>query len=284
MSYSKVALDIEKYYKYLLNKDEVKLLNKINLVIKDKKDDDIDDDVILFLNSLLEKIWENTLTDIDKYKKGDNFCFLIMDYVLLIPAFAEGNVSNFNFDTFKILTDKNIASKHIDEFGTIVKLKFNWNSKSVPILPIYFENKDSLIIKNANYEKIAYYGIDVKLEEYDIIKDYIDKLSQKEKKKALYLDKIYYRKKRNLPILTKDDLEILLQDLIVFYEENIKKNIDVHTKIQVLDKILNEQHKEVLNIFESYYNNQLSKEKLFEYISNIIEENILSYNKNKPEK
>ncbi len=273
MNYYEVALNIERYYKKYLNISELDLLKKIIILIKDKKDEEIDIDIINFLNGIMKRIWDDTLTNYKDFDNKGEFKFLVKDYLMLIPALFDGYVGDSNEFMYRIISDKDIKNKNIEEFGTIGRFQFN--SRVTPILPINFKENKSVMVKNAKFVSDAYYCIDIKLNDYDITKDYMKHIASSEKKPTVFIDKIAYRKRQGLQIITKEDIEKLLYNFMVFYEENIGKNLSISIKKKIISDILSNEYKIVLDYFLKYYNNKVTSDDLLGFVFDLFENKML---------
>ena len=289
MKYNDVVKDIIKYYNKFLTEQELITLKKIEYIIQNKENNDVSDEIVFFLNRILDRIWNNTLTDIKNFKNGENFCFLIKEEDLsIVPQDYENltyekpprvlstcsyndilyNYVDLNNDEFQLITEEDIINMDINNTGLIISINYKNNIRTVPLLPIYFKKKLKV---DLNYDVNGYYAVDTKLEEIDSVF-----LSTKEDSinnglPLIMLDKTLYRKNNNNELISNDDLKeivmIFVLDYFNYYDE--EKLMTNPNKIR--DIMLKNDKNNIKREIIKYYNNNITIENLSDYIYELID-------------
>ena len=122
----------------------------------------------------MDRIWNNVLTNINDFKSGEDFCFLIKRVDIEVLSIndditakqteprlissinikndnaldLEVNLFDTNIDEFELITQDTLLDMDISESGLIVSINYTNNIRTVPLLPIYFKNK---LKTNINY-------------------------------------------------------------------------------------------------------------------------------------
>lgn len=289
MKYYDVVKDIIKYYSDVVNNYELETLNRILYIVKDKENNEVSDEIVYFINRILDRIWNLTLTDIKDFKNGEDFCFLVKEIdvkpMVLVSEYKEipedkepkilstniidGNkvdFVDFNTNEFKLINNKNIIDININDSGIIVSINYTNNLRTTPLLPIYF--KDKLKI-NLNYDVISYYAIDTKLDEIDVVVTGTKEESIKNGLPLIVLDKSLYRENNNIGLISNDDLNEMLMVFILKYTKEKKDLIGKENKLRTL-LIKNEKNKLKREIIK-YYKKKITKEELVDFMNKIIE-------------
>jgi len=139
MKYYNVLKDILTYYSGTITDIEKEYVYKILFIIKDKKDETISNVIIIFINNILRKIWDLSLTNIKTYKTGDIFCFLTRDikfYFCIDSLSAKSKTDN----EYSLITEKDIANMNLNTVGNIVEINYEGSIRTEPLLPIYFKD------------------------------------------------------------------------------------------------------------------------------------------------
>lgn len=241
--YLKVIKDIIENYTIYLTKEELINLSNISKTIKDINDEDIDNNTIIFINSILNKIWNNTLTNINSFKNGDNFCFLVKNKERYFDTYFKDT----NKSKIGLLKNTDIIDFDITISGYIIKLNYNGNIKTTPLLPIYFD-ECFIDVKNFNYDILATYSIDTKLDKYDCLIKEAKEEGKKLNIPYILLDKMLYRKQNNEIILIENDLIEITRIFYANYchEYNKDPMFTIRNKKWLLNKKI---HKLILDYY-----------------------------------
>ena len=271
--YLKVVKDIIEYYSNILNKEELLNLNNIVNKIKDIKDEEIEDNIIIFINSILDKVWKSTLTNFSDYKSGEEFCFLVKPIDLVIDEVNKTlyDYNDSNNEKFCLLTNNNIKDYGITSFGYIVNINYKGSIKTEPLLPIYFDKKFKEL-KKLNYNLLAVCFLDSLLNDRDYNSLYVEKTCEKKDLPLILLDKRLYKDKKSRQLLSKDDLEEIAQILSIRFCETMPYDM-----LKFLPYKYNfTKNNLVYSILLKYYNNKISIEELekilFEKFEEIVKE------------
>lgn len=257
--YSNVCKKIIEYYSQILEEKEIIAIKKI---IQLNNYDNIN--IIIFINNILDKIWNKTLTLPNEYKEGQCFTFLITRD--LLP-----NEQNFNsMNEFQnkqkyfleLITDETIIETVNGINGFIVKIDYQ-NSFSEPLLPIDFQNQRSILIKS-NLNFLGIYNISLGLKKYDDEEELSTNFAKLVKLPKLDINKALYNYQKNNIILDKTDKESLADIIILYYliENHIDKKIDI---IQLRDELKYQYKNKIAKEYESYFYKTIS---LDEFINN----------------
>jgi len=265
--YLKVVNDIIRYYRSFLSERELVVLSKIREFIKSTKDEKISDEIIIFINRILDRIWNLTLTDIKEYKLGEDFTFLVKETRYWI---YDGNIVDFIKEDFKLITNEIVKDIPLDEIGEIISPNFTNNLRTTPILPIYFEKKDKTV-KRFNYDTIGFYSTTEKFKDISAAIDLIKDTSEKKNKEIVYLDKSNYRKQDNLEIFTVGDIEEIISMYVSKYLDDSNKELLNSISFSLRKSVMRKKRR-ITKLVLDYYNNELTKEELKKLIYSIIEE------------
>lgn len=287
MKYYNVVKDIIKYYSNVVNNYELDTLKRIEIIIKNKKDLDVSDEIIFFINRILDRIWNLTLTDINEFKNGEDFCFLIKN---IEPVPVENNkniigskleekrvLSSFNIENIKIdmidnnvnnfelINHNNIINKDLSNYGIIISINYTNNIRTIPLLPIYF-NKTLRV--NLNYNVLASYAIDTNLERIDSSLDASKEFSENNKIPMVLINKMLYRENNNEDFISFNDFN----DLIIIFIEKYINELNKKELIGYESDLINFMDKKNIKVqFIKYYNNLINKEELKKIMYEIIE-------------
>ena len=132
--YSKVCRQLLEYYPNFLTEREILSIKKI---IKLNNYNNIN--IIIFLNKLLDRIWQMTLTNPDNYQEGEAFVFLTISNIFPSNLSDISNITKNSKHFLTLITDKSLLKTSSDTRGFIVEIDYI-NSFSEPMLPIDFQN------------------------------------------------------------------------------------------------------------------------------------------------
>jgi len=249
MKYFNVLKDIIKYYNNFISKEEYSIINKILYIIRDIEDNKIEDDIIIFVNRILDRIWNLTLTDIRNFKVGDNFCFLAKRVNFDIDI-NDGSVLLGKSYDYELLTNDNIVESSIDYVYEIVSINYTNNLRTEPLLPIYFKSHKS--IKDLNVDSIRCIIFDYTFNKENV-GEMLFKSSSKNDNKILFkIDKLFYVRKERGKFITDIDLDTIL---ISYIPDNFFKQ-------EVIKKVRELATKDVKNLINSYMKNEITENEL----------------------
>ena len=254
--YLKVIGDILEYYFKYLNMEELFQLKIIPNTIKSEKD--VTDDMVVILNSVLNKIWNKTLSNINEFKNGEKFCFLIR--YTTIPDDILRKIG-FGSARFKLLTEDNIEECNLGEEFLIVIPQYEGSIRNTPVLPMDFNTIRSC--EKLNYKVLAVTFFDDKLANLSDLADDALKFSEKNNVPVLNIDKLLYMKNKGQVVLNWQEVRNVAFILYHRYGGNIR-NVKRNSKFV--------DNKKVRNTIIKYYDGKISLEKLDKEINKIFDE------------
>jgi len=256
---------IEHYSKFLTDK-EILALNKI---IKLDKYDNLN--IIIFINKLIDRIWQMTLTKPTNYKSGEPFTFLTTRD--LLPN--EYNLSGMkDFEKHKsffleLISDETIINSFDGINGMIVEIDYA-NTFSEPILPIDLITKKRILSKT-KLDVLGIYNISLGLGKYDAEDELTTAFSEITHIPKIDINKTIYNYLKNKTVLDKNDKDSLANIMIVYYL--IENNYDKKEEIIKLRDSLKKKYKNIIS--KKYIECFLTKQDLntfVNYVFNILEE------------
>ena len=248
--YFKVINDIINFYSQILNKEELNKLSNIIINIKELEDDKIEDDIIIYVNNILDRIWKNTLTNIKEYKNSEEFCFLVKDIDNVLVDLKYQVIEDANKSKIFLLNDKNILDYNIYFYGYIIELNYKDDVRTTPLLPIYFDKK-SIDIKDSNFKIKGVYSLDIKLgDDYNAVK----KISKLNNFPLILINKCFYREKNGLKVLTDEDINYIIFGL--WYNFCCENKLNVFK----VDKNGFVKDKNIKKLVLDFYNNKITLE------------------------
>lgn len=263
--YFKVVCDILKYYKNYINNNELIILNKLKNILENKFDEIIDDEIIIFINKILDRIWNLTLTDIKDYVLGEPFTFLVKETRYWVE---DGKIIDVVIDDFKLLNDDSIKNNCLDEVGVIISPNFTNNLRTTPVLPIYFKDKNKHIRK-FNYDIVGYYSSTDMFNDICASNYLINKDSEEKNKKLINIDKTLYRKFYDEEVFTLGDIEEIISMYVGKYLEDNKRDILCNESYKLKNNILRKK-RSITKLIMSYYNKEMTKNELESSIYSVI--------------
>lgn len=266
--YSTVCKKIISNYSQYLYEKEILALEKI------LKIDNYDNlNIIIFINKIIDRIWHMTLTNPKNYVEGKPFTFLVTRDLIPIEYNLDGiiDLKKHKKHFLEIVTSDNVTEISNGINGMIVEIDYI-NSFSEPVLPCDFLEKNFLL-KDTLLNILGVYNISLNLAHYDAEEELSDEFAILTNLKKININKaIYNYKKTNKP-LTKNDKELLLNVLIVYYL--IEKNLDKTHEIIHLRDILKNKYKTVIGKeYTKYFNNQITLDDLINYVFNTLDNDI----------
>ena len=265
--YSKICRNLIEYYEQYLSNKEIEALRKILTL------DNYDNfNIIIFINKLIDRVWQLTLTNPLFYKQGEPFKFLITRD--LIPNYFNiSDIKDFKkninhslelIDETKVLETVNGIS------GIIVNIDYI-NTFSYPLLPIDFKDNDTIWAKT-KLDPIGVYNISLNLKNYDISEESSNDFAQETHLPKIDIIKSLYNFKKNNKILDKTDYDSLANQIIVYFlvENNYKKDI-----VKVRDILKQKYKKEIIKQYTKYFNGHITLEDFVTIIFNLLETDVL---------
>ena len=264
--YSNVCKNLIEYYEQFLSNKEIEALRKILTL------DNYDNfNIIIFINKLIDRVWQLTLTNPLFYKHGEPFKFLITRD--LIPNY-------FNISGIKDLKKHvNHSLELIDETkiiesvnginGIIVNIDYI-NTFSYPLLPIDFKNTDTIWAKT-KLDPIGVYNISLNFHKYDISEESSTDFAEETHLPKIDIIKPLYNFIKNNKILDKIDSDSLANQIIVYFlvTNNYTKDI-----VKVREILKQTYKKEIVKQYTKYFNGHITLEDFSTIVFNLLENDV----------
>lgn len=270
--YRKVCNTILEHYADNLLEYEINILKKI---IKLNKYDN--EEIIIFINKIIDRIWNMTLTAPNEYVEGKPFVFLT-------TKDAAHNV--FNKDLLKkineqdkysleLITNETILNTSVGINGLIVQIDF-LNNPADPVLPIDFQPKKPISVKG-NIDIKGIYNISLNLSNYDINEELSDEFASLLYSKKININKPLYYYLEKQKIMSKLDEEILVETILIYYlcENNFKDVIGLRNQLRTNYKNI------IIAKYKEFFKNKISLEEFVTYIFNLLDNEPLLVNVDK---
>jgi len=268
--YSKVCSNLIEFYNKYLTDKEILALRKI------LKIDNYDNlNIIIFINKLIDRVWQMTLTKPNQFVNGKPFTFLVTRD--LLPN--EFNLSGFDYfkkhsnHFLELIDEKNII-KSVDGInGIIVEIDY-LNTFSYPLLPIDFKDKERILAK-AKLDLKGIYNISLGLHNYDGYVESSTYFAKEVQLPKIDIAKPLYNYLQNNIILDKIDVNSLANTLIVYYllENNYNNEI-----IKVRDQLKKSYKKIIATKYSEYFKRQISLDEFVAEVFKLLENDILLTN------
>lgn len=247
--YSKVCRQLLEYYPNFLTEREILSIKKI---IKLNNYDNIN--IIIFLNKLIDRIWQMTLTNPDNYQEGEAFVFLTISNIFPSNLSDIDGITKNSKHFLTIITDKSLIKTSSDTRGFIVEIDYI-NSFSEPILPIDFQNDISIGLKSKLNIK-GLYNVSLNIGNFQASEQLMNNFSDISGYKLINLNKPLYNQNKNQPILNKTDLENLISEIIINYMVDRKLSFEIPLKDELIKKYQNL----IIKQYSEYFNKKISLE------------------------
>lgn len=265
MKYGDVVNDIIIHYRDVISDNELIVLNKIKNYISNIDENKICDEIISFINRIIDRIWNLTLTSVDEYVLGEPFTFLVKETRYWVE---DGKIIDVVIDDFKLLSDDSIRNNCLDEVGVIISPNFTNNLRTTPVLPIYFKDKNKHVRK-FNYDIVGYYSSTDMFNDICASNYLINKDSEEKNKKLINIDKTLYRELYDEEVFTLGDIEEIISMYVGKYLEDNNRDILCSESFKLKNNILHKK-RSITKLIMSYYNKEITKNELESSIYSVI--------------
>ena len=276
MNYCEVVNDIIIYYEDFVTENEMKVLDKLKNKLYKLEDKEISDEIVLFINRIIDRIWNLTLTNVDEYTKGEDFTFLVKETRYWVE---DGKIIDVVIDDFKLLTNETITKTCLDEVGVIISPNFTNNLRTTPILPIHLKDKNKHIRK-FNYDVVGYYSCTDLFNGVCAANYLIKKDSKENNKKLINIDKSLYREMNDEEIFTLGDIEEIISMYVGKYLEDNNRDILCDESFILKNNVMRKK-RSITKYIISYYNREITKNELETAIYKVISNNEVNLTKKK---
>lgn len=263
--YSRVCNKIIENYSNILFKSEIEAIKKI-IKINNYENQEVK----LFINKLIDRIWTMTLTNPKKFINGQPFIFLVSRDIIPIeynPSDLE-NLKKQKKHFLEIITDDSIINSSAGINGIIVEIDY-LNTLSEPLLPCDFIDK-KYILANTKLDIKGIYNISLNLGNYDAEEELSSDYAIIGNFNKVNINKALYNFIKTNKVLTKNDKDMLANILIVYYL--LENNLDKNYKLVELRDILKEQYKtSIFQEYTKYFNNTITLDELINNVFKMLE-------------
>lgn len=264
--YSKICRNLIEYYEQYLSNKEIEALRKILTL------DNYDNfNIIIFINKLIDRVWQLTLTNPLFYKQGEPFKFLITRD--LIPNYFNiSGIKDFKKHvnhSLELIDETKIIESVNGINGIIVNIDYI-NTFSYPLLPIDFKDTDTIWAKT-KLDPIGVYNISLNLKNYDISEESSNDFAEETHLPKINFIKPLYNYKKNNKILDKIDSDSLANQIIVYFlvTNNYTKDI-----VKVRDILKQTYKKEIVKQYTKYFNGHITLEDFSTIVFNLLEHDV----------
>ena len=210
--YNNVCTKIIEKYSNLLSKQEIIAINKIKRI-----NDFTDLENFNFINKIIDRIWNMTLTNPQNFIQGEPFIFLVSQEIDPIKYDSNEieNLKQYKKHSLKLITDKSVVESLIGMSGMIVEIDYI-NSFSDWLLPCDFIEKNE-INSTVKLNIKGVYNLSLNLKDIFLEEELTDNYAKLSTLDKIHINKGIYNYKKTNQILTKDDKKQLSSMLIVYY-------------------------------------------------------------------
>jgi len=258
MDYIKLLNEMKDNYSNILSTKDIDVMDKMIYLISKSNNKKIGGNIKDYINILLDKIWNKTLTNIYDYKSGKEFCFLTQAFDFY-PEEEYAIPQSF----IKLVNDKNIKSLDLNSVGRILKFNFRLPD-SKPILPIHFKN-GVIFDSKLKYDVLSFYSLNPNFSDISSTNSLLDDIQEEEKLDIIYIDKIKY----NSNELDSSDVFNITVDYIGNYLE--RENLSINLLPDLRDIILSKYEDKLKELYTKFVKKKIKRNELDEIIYKIID-------------
>ena len=258
--YSNICSKIIEKYSHFLSEKEIDALKKI---IKLNNYDNIN--ILVFINKIVDRIWNMTLTNPKQFINGKPFTILVTRDVIPIE-FNENDLKTLEQHKnhfLELVTHDSVVESSIGINGIIVEIDYI-NSFSDILLPCDFQEQKR-ILSNTKLNIKGVYNTSLDLGNFDAEEELSNDFAQTSNLIKININKALYNYKKTTKILTKHDKEMLANIIIVYYL--IENEYDKKFEVIVLREYLKNTYKDYISKeYIKYFNNKIT---LNDFMNNI---------------
>jgi len=263
--YSNVCTKILENYPNYLTEKEIIAIKKI---IKLNNYDNFN--IIIFINKIVDRIWNMTLTNPKQFINGKSFTFLVTRDIIPIEFNPKEliNLEKKQKHFLELVTHDSIIESSVGINGIIVEIDYI-NSFSDIVLPCDFIEQKR-ILANTKLNIQAVFNTSLELGNFDAEEELSNDFASHSNLIKININKALYNYKKNNKILTKNDKDMLANIIIVYYL--IENNYDKKFEVIVLREFLKRSYKEyIYKEYIKYFNKKISLDEFMTNIFNTLE-------------